>query len=173
MKNLNRKGFTLIEVLAVVAIIAILGMIAVPNVLKVINQGKDSSYDILVQDIKTAGCQLIDELDYVGSDLYHYTNSGIETTKIVIKSLESGKEITVNLQTLVSNGFLTGMNNEDDSDTNENEKVILNPKNNEDIVSCQIKIIKKIDDANHSKVIYTIENESSSDGNCPTTEEYK
>ena len=36
MKQLNQKGFTLVEILAVVVIIGILGLVAIPNVLKII-----------------------------------------------------------------------------------------------------------------------------------------
>ena len=40
----NRKGFTLVELLAVIAILAILVIIALPNVLKMFMEAKKSSF---------------------------------------------------------------------------------------------------------------------------------
>lgn len=187
MKKLNNKGFTLIEVLAVIAIIAILGIIAVPSVIKTINNGKDASYNILVDDIKIAGQQLIEELEYADSTLCHYDNNGTKDNcpnnndngKIIItKENNSGNTrqiVEVNLQTLVSNGFLTGTNRDEaDSDSsNKNSKIIFSPKNNEDIGSCTIKIIKEVKTTENYKTTYSFENLSEENNNCPTTEEYQ
>ena len=38
---MNKKGFTLVELLAVIAILAILVIIALPNVLKMFKCGRD------------------------------------------------------------------------------------------------------------------------------------
>ena len=67
MKKLNNKGFTLIEVLAVIAIIAVLGLIAVPNVLSSISTSKESSYKVIVGNIKTASVTLFEEVENNGS----------------------------------------------------------------------------------------------------------
>ena len=48
MKN---KGFTLVELLAVIAILAILVIVAMPNVLGMFNQAKVSSFVTEVQKI--------------------------------------------------------------------------------------------------------------------------
>ena len=176
-KKLNQKGFTLVEVLAVIVIIGILGLVAIPSVLTAMNRSKTSSYDILVQDIKTASYQLIDELDYAGSEIYQYNTNGATSTKIAITKTEasgiSTKKVEVNLQTLVSNGFLTGTNNDNTSGTNKNEKILLNPKNNQDMGICQIIITKQTNKNNHSKVSYSLENKSTGNTNCPTTTEYQ
>jgi len=44
-----KKGFTLIEVLAVLVILAVIGMIAVPAVTKIINESRQKSYDSHVE----------------------------------------------------------------------------------------------------------------------------
>ncbi|MBQ8681982.1 MAG: prepilin-type N-terminal cleavage/methylation domain-containing protein [Bacilli bacterium] len=169
MGKLNNRGFTLVEVLAVIAIIAILGLIAIPSVLSAINSSRQASYDILVEDIIIASKQLYEEVNFVGvnSDLLHYDTNGKTANVIIIDT--STKKIEVNLQTLVSNGFLGGTNNPDKSGTNKNSKIITNPKSEEDIGDCNIIITKEVNsDYNTSYIIAS----NSSNSKCPTTEEY-
>lgn len=164
MKKINNKGFTLVEILAVVVIIGLLGVITVPRVMTALNTGTETSYNVLVSDIVTAGKQLYEEIEFNKSELYrYYVPSGKSNTdKVVISS----NRITVNLQTLVSNGFLTGLNNKNNSG-NVNKKIILNPKTKSDIGACQIIIIKNLD--SNYKVTYTFE--GSTEEGCPTTDE--
>lgn len=175
MRSLNNKGFTLMEVLAVVVIIGIIGLISVPSVFSIINNGKSSSYDILVKDITVAAIQLHEEVSFVGTTLYHYDNSGMLSYLVNSSFLEdNGKKyytIEVNLQTLVSNGFLMGTNNPDKEGTNENLKIITNPKNGIDIGSCIIQI-KKTVDSNTFETSYEIKSNSEDDF-CPTSDEYR
>ena len=44
MKKMNKKGFTLVELLAVIAILAILILLVAPNILKMFNEGKESIF---------------------------------------------------------------------------------------------------------------------------------
>lgn len=48
---MNKKGFTLVELLAVIAILAILVIIALPNVLNLFNDAKKNSFQTEVQTI--------------------------------------------------------------------------------------------------------------------------
>ena len=161
MKRINNKGFTLVEVIAVVVIIALLGMIAIPNVISTINKGKDTSYEILVKDINIAAKQLYEEVEYVGVVLKNYNTEG-EFGEIIINS----NSIETNLQTLVSNGFLSGINNPDMGGSNKNYKIITNPRNGEDIGECKIIIEKIVDKGNNFNTSYKVYN-SSTDINCP------
>ena len=161
MKKLNRKGFTLIEVLAVIVIIAIVGGIAIPNIMSTINSGKTASENTMIENIKTASEQLYKEIEYMDVTLYKYDNDGKTDDKIEIKKDEN--YIEVNLQTLVSNGFLSGTG----KDENNAKKKIFNPKTNEDIGDCIIKITKIVDG---NKTTYKVEPKvepDSKDSKCP------
>ena len=48
---MNKKGFTLVELLAVIAILAILVIIALPNVMEMFNNAKESTFVTEVQAI--------------------------------------------------------------------------------------------------------------------------
>lgn len=157
--KLNNKGFTLVEVLAVVAIIAIIGGIAIPGVLSVINTGKDASYNIMISNIVTASQSLYEEVEF-GGVLYQYDANGKTTTKVTITS---DNKLTTSLQTLVSNGFLSGVNGNDS-----NKQILLDPKTNNNIGSCKIVITKSMDD--NGKVSYGVIN-NDSNSICPS--EYK
>ena len=159
--KLDNKGFTLVEVLAVVVIIAVIGMIAIPGVMSSINTGKDASYKIMVNNIVTASKSLYEEIEYNNSILYKYDDNGKTSDEVSILD----DSIIVNLQTLVSNGFLSGSNKENDT----NNKVLINPKTKEDIGLCEIKITKK----NFSnKVTYEISSKNNLEG-CPSDDDYK
>lgn len=174
-RKFNNKGFTLVEILAVIVIIAILGLITVPSFLGVINSSNNATYDILVKDITIASSQLYEEIDYMNNTLYHYNMEGNTNNKIIIgEDLEGNKigsnRIEVNLQTLVSNGFLKS-NNSSNKSSNNNEMVIINPNTKDDIGECKILIIKVIDEKFNTS--YQIKNNSIGNSNCPLDSEYE
>ena len=87
---MNRKGFTLIEVIMVIAIIAILSIILAPNVMVLINKNNERSCEKMIDNIKSATKMYVNQNKYeLGFDC-----SG------------TPKEIT--LKTLVDAGYLGG-----------------------------------------------------------------
>lgn len=48
---MNKKGFTLVELLAVIAILAILVIIALPNIMSMFNQARQNSFTTEVKEI--------------------------------------------------------------------------------------------------------------------------
>ena len=48
---MNRKGFTLIELIAVIVMISLIMVIVVPNILDIVSESKETSYNTLVKNI--------------------------------------------------------------------------------------------------------------------------
>ncbi len=154
--RLNNKGFTLVEVLAVVVILTVIGGIAITGVISSINTSKEASYKIMINDIITASQTLYEEINF-GNNIYQYDQNGSTKTKITIKN----NSISTNLQTLVSNGYLSGEENIEKSGANKNKRIIRNPKTKKDIGTCGIKITW-----NNSQEIYIVE-KADSNNDCP------
>lgn len=144
---MNRKGFTLIELLAVIIVIALISVIAVPSVIEYVNSAKNTSYNLLIQNTISASKTYYEECEY--GDLSDSSKYGSYACQI--------KEDTIitTLGALANTGMLSV--NDVDSD---NKKIVINPKDNTDISSCNIKITKTVD--TNYKVTYNI-----SSKNCP------
>lgn len=143
--KIDNKGFTLVEVLAVVVIIGILGGLTAKGVLSSINTGKEASYKLMINSIVTASQTLYEELAYGGSTVweYSYSNNEVEKTETKV-TINDDNTINTNLQTLVSNGFLSGSSGFTDEDESGN-KYLIDPKSKKNIGSCEIKITKSND----------------------------
>jgi len=182
----NNKGFTLVEVVVAVVIISILAIVATVSVFSSLKTSKEKSYEIMVDNIKTASISLYEEvyanelLGSSGYDLCRYGASGriLDENGLCRKIEIVDNSISVNLQTLVSNGFLNGSNNDkcNVGMSGCNFKLIKNPKvdGNPDIGSCEITIKKFV---SNNVVSYEIssDNEIEKDGEniCPTSDDYK
>lgn len=88
---MNRRGFTLIEAIMVIALIALLTIVLVPNVMVFINKNNKNSCEKLKDNIKSATKM------YVNQNKYElgFTCSNTKETK------------EIKLKTLVDNGNLT------------------------------------------------------------------
>ena len=54
---MNNKGFTLIEMIMVIAILAMLAVLTTPNVIKMINKNKADNYNSVIDSI-VSSCDL-------------------------------------------------------------------------------------------------------------------
>ena len=100
---MNKKGFTLIETIMVIAILALLMLILVPNVISLINKNNIKSCQNLEASIKNAAKV------YVANNKYQL-------------GFSCGTEKEIKIQDLIDSGDLKLQNNE-----------LVNPKNNEAI----------------------------------------
>lgn len=147
---MNRKGFTLIELLAVIVLISIIMIITVPNVVEYVKSSKETSYKILIKNIVTSAQTYYEECEY--GDLSDSSKYGSYACQII-----NGNTIKTTLGALANTGMLSVK----DVDPNDkNKKIVLNPKDNKDISSCNVTITKTVD--SNYKVTYNI---TSSD--CP------
>lgn len=64
MKKLNNKGFTLVEVIAVVVILAVLAMLLVPSVTSFLDKSETDSYKKLKQSILVAAKEFVNDNRY-------------------------------------------------------------------------------------------------------------
>lgn len=150
---MNRKGFTLIELLAVIIVIALIATIVTPSVIEYVNSAKNTSYNLLIQNTISASKTYYEECEY--GDLSDNSKYGSYACQI------NGNTIITTLGALANTGMLS-VNDVDSND--KNKKIVLNPKDNTDISSCNITITKTVD--TNYKVTYNI---TSSD--CPDIKE--
>ena len=95
----DNKGFTLIEILVVIAIIGILAIIVVPNVIQFIQAGNEEARETELHDIRTAvtimlADQALEELD---------------TSHTAINDMDL---VTANSGALLLSDYLTGLDTE-------------------------------------------------------------
>lgn len=94
-KKINNKGFTLVEILAVVVVLGILAAIVVPSVSRYINQGKEKYYR-----------SLEDELVIIARDYYSKNKSELPRGQYD----NNGVPMYINqvgLSTLINKGYVT------------------------------------------------------------------
>ena len=163
---MNRRGFTLIELLAVIVMIGLLGVIIVPNILKIVDESRESSYNTLIKNIVISSQMYYEECEYGDlSDRDKYESYACSM---------SGNIVNTTLGALANTGFLKVNDSKIENGTE--RKIVVNPKNNNDISDCHLQIEKikeEILDENGIKNIKITYKLTSSATNCPTTSEYE
>ena len=144
---MNNKGFTLVELLMIIALLAIVILIAGPYIAEALDNSKKKSYDILLSNIKTSSITYFQECKYNGS---------------VIGCQVIDNKLEVSLQELMDNGYLEGSTECNDTDC---ENVVKNPIDKVNIGSCiiQIKQVTK----SEGRVEYNITGLTTSNSSCP------
>lgn len=112
MEKLNKKGFTLVELIATIVVLALVVSISAYAITNIINSAKEKNYKLLIKNIIDASETYYQECKY----------SDITCND------------TVTLQYLVDYGYLKG------NGTGDNKMVIVNPKDNINIGECSIAI---------------------------------
>lgn len=146
---MNKKGFTLIELLAVIVLIALIAVLVMPSVLDSFEASKETSYNVLLGNIKTAAETYYQECEY--GDLSDSTKYGSYACTI------KNNTIDTSIGALANTGILKV------SDTKNDVLVVLDPRDtSRNLNDCQITITKNkeiVKDTNgieNIKVTYTI-----------------
>ena len=89
---MNRKGFTLVEVLVVLAITALLLLVLVPNVFVMINKNNTKSCNNLIKNIESATKMYVTNNKYdIGFGCDPYNN----TKKVTLETLVNTGDLTL------------------------------------------------------------------------------
>lgn len=102
---MNNKGFTLIEMIMVIAILAMLAVLTTPNVIKLINKNKVDNYNSVIDSIIKAS-----DL-YTSDNRYNLfpdegktcLNNSSRTTSITLKKLIEEKDISTPIRNECTN----------------------------------------------------------------------
>lgn len=140
---MNRKGFTLVELIATIVVLALVMGLASYSITGIIKKSKDKNYELLITNIKDAAETYYQECKYAN-------NSAINCTLSSVK-----------LGTLVEYGYLKG-NGKD----NDDKYTLVDPRNNKNISDCNISI-----SYDNGKVVVT--NNSTFDNKCPKNDSYR
>ncbi len=81
-EHMKKKGFTLVELLAVIVILGVISLIVFPTVMNSIHKSKQNLYKIQVQDIEKAGKKWINEhMEYL--DDSHLNTIGVSLSSLI------------------------------------------------------------------------------------------
>lgn len=118
---MENKGFTIIELLAILVLLAIIAGIGSYSIINVINSFNDADYKLLIDNINDAVEEYYIECKYAG-------------TSISCPELGDDGFYSIKLGNLVTNGYLKGNSSNDDG-----SNILVNPKDDRDISDCYIK----------------------------------
>lgn len=137
MKKLGNKGFTLVEVIAVVVILSVLSLLIVPSVSGLLNRSKENSYNDLINSIKLS-CE-----QYINDNRYNINIGSCNNNGICDVS-------NVSVSFLVENGYLTP------TGTDSGVDYIVNPKDKKSKMNMEDSLVKVTFDKNNKRFIYDL-----------------
>lgn len=92
---MNRKGFTLVEILLVIAILALVLLILVPNVAVLLNKNNRKSCENLIKNIESSAKIFVTNNKYnLDIKCYDKNNSDDTTLKIPFQTLIDSGDLT-------------------------------------------------------------------------------
>lgn len=144
MRNINNKGFTLIELIATLVLLVLVMGIGVFSITKIIENSKNKDYELLIKNIKDA------------SEVYYHECKYGSVDSNIINGCDDLDN--VELGTLVKYGYLTG-----NSKINDGKYTLVNPNDGKSIIDCIIKINY---DNDNGKINVSAINQT---GSCPTS----
>ena len=109
---MNKKGYTLIEIIVVIALLAAVGTFGAIGLSKVISNTKNQRYNDMIEDIKAAGNTYFTL--YSDKDGYEYLKDNLYNSGRVVISISTLQE-----------ALLVDQN-------------LKNPKNNQDVNGCVV-----------------------------------
>ena len=142
MRRLNKKGFTLVELIATIALLALIMGLGGYAITGVINNSKEKNYELLKKEIKNSV-----ELSY--QECLDPPSGIICPEKDIVSEYYNVKLID-----LVTRGYLKGNAKADDGTF-----ILTNPKDGNNIGDCQIRYKYK-----NGKVVVEAVNPT---GSCP------
>ena len=154
---MNKKGFTLVELLATIILLAIVLSLSSIAIIGIINSSKEKNYEYLISNIKD------------GAEVYYQECKYSNNSRISCNLNNNGYNIS--LGDLVRYGYVKG-NSKDYKNENVDEKlkfILVNSYDELDISNCIISVEYK-----NGKVVVTDKssNSVSNKASCPTTSEY-
>lgn len=104
---MNNKGFTLIEMIMVIAILAMLAVLTTPNVIKLINKNKVDNYNYVIDSVIKA-CDLYTsdnryDLKFNGSCTGDYEATPNISTEVTLKALVDANYISTPIRNECTN----------------------------------------------------------------------
>lgn len=84
-KILNNKGFTLVELLAVIVILAVLALVALPNVTNLMNESRKGAF---VSEVENFTSQV--ETLYLNSQISGNTSTVTNGERVIVKNVDTG-----------------------------------------------------------------------------------
>ena len=90
MKKTNKKGFTIVELVIVIAVIAILAAVLIPNISRLVKKANQSADESLVRNLNTALAMDTEKHTTMSAALTAaYENGGYDVAKIVTKNSDA------------------------------------------------------------------------------------
>ena len=145
---MNKKGFTLVELLAVIVIIGILSIMVIPNVIKTRNDYLEKTFESRLKLINNAALDWASEnLVNVPSNVTNEYNGQKVFDSNCTKTCPTCGYITVGF--LIENNYLSG--------SDENKTVMKNPLTNENLNNKKVCVRYNNNDIFTRKLISFIE----------------